>query len=100
MERLRERITQRWSTLGLGARMWWGALTTVGVAAVLVLAATILSGGPSTSDVQAGATVARTGMRSMSSHSQSTTRSAGSTPSMPSMPSSEPSASQAALCRR
>ncbi len=98
MERLKKRITQRWSAMGLAARMWWGALMTVGVAAILVMAATILSGGPSTSDVQAGATVTRTGMRSMTSHSQPTTRSVGpmspspSAQSMPSMPSSEPSA--------
>ena len=98
MDRLKERITQSWSAMGLAARMWWAALTTVGVAAVLVLAATILSGGPTTSDVQAAATVTRAGMSSMSSHSQSATRSVGSmsssasTQSMPSMPSSEPSA--------
>jgi len=40
MERLTQRVTQRWSGMGLAARMWWTALTTVGVAAVLVLSAT------------------------------------------------------------
>ncbi len=40
MERLTRRVTQRWSGMGLAARMWWAALTTVGVAAVLVLSAT------------------------------------------------------------
>ena len=40
MERLTQRVTQRWSGMGLAARMWWAALTTVGVAAVLVLSAT------------------------------------------------------------
>src|SRR5271165_1245006 len=40
MGRLRQRVTQRWSGLGLAARMWWVALTTVGIAAVLVLSAT------------------------------------------------------------
>ncbi len=40
MERLTQRVTQRWSSMGLAARMWWAALTTVGVAAVLVLSAT------------------------------------------------------------
>jgi len=43
MERLKQRITQRWSHLGLAARMWWAALTAVGIAAVLVLAATTVS---------------------------------------------------------
>lgn len=40
MERLTQRVTQRWSGMGLAARMWWAALMTVGVAAVLVLSAT------------------------------------------------------------
>lgn len=40
MERLTQRVTQRWASMGLAARMWWAALTTVGVAAVLVLSAT------------------------------------------------------------
>ena len=43
MERLKQRITQHWSALGLAARMWWAALTAVGIAAVLVLAATAVS---------------------------------------------------------
>ena len=94
MERLKVRIAQRWSAMGLAARMWWGALTTVGVAAVMVLATTILSEGPGISDVQASATVPRTAMPSMSSRGQSTTRSVGSTSpsqSMPPMASGDPS---------
>jgi hypothetical protein len=39
MERLTHRVTQRWSALGVAARLWWGALATVGVAAVLVVTA-------------------------------------------------------------
>ena len=40
MGRFRQRVTQRWSGMGLAARMWWTALTTVGIAAVLVLSVT------------------------------------------------------------
>jgi len=47
MERLTQRVTQHWSGMGLAARMWWAALTTVGVAAVLVLSATSVVDGTS-----------------------------------------------------
>jgi hypothetical protein len=36
-------MTQRWSGLGLAARLWWTSLTAIGIAAVLVLAATAVS---------------------------------------------------------
>jgi hypothetical protein len=42
MDRLKHRVTERWSALGVAARLWWAALATVGVAAVLVLAATVV----------------------------------------------------------
>ena len=36
-------MTERWYRLGLAARLWWTGLTAVGIAAVLVLAATAVS---------------------------------------------------------
>jgi hypothetical protein len=39
VDRLKHRVKDRWSALGVAARLWWAALTTVGVAAVLVLTA-------------------------------------------------------------
>jgi len=39
MKRLKERVTQHWSTVGLAPRMWWASLTAVGIAAALVLTA-------------------------------------------------------------
>jgi hypothetical protein len=43
MVRLKQSMTARWSALGPAARLWWAGLATVGVAAVLVLAATTVS---------------------------------------------------------
>ncbi len=43
MVRLKQSMTARWSALGLAARLWWAGLVTIGVAAVLVLAATTVS---------------------------------------------------------
>jgi hypothetical protein len=43
MGQLRKSMRERWSVLGLAARLWWAGLATVGVAAVLVLAATTVS---------------------------------------------------------
>jgi hypothetical protein len=43
MEQLKKSVRERWSVLGLAARLWWAGLATVGVAAVLVLAATTVS---------------------------------------------------------
>ena len=43
MEQLKKSVRERWSVLGLAARLWWAGLATVGVAAVLVLAATTVA---------------------------------------------------------
>ena len=43
MEQLGKSMRERWSVLGPAARLWWAGLATVGVAAVLVLAATTVS---------------------------------------------------------
>jgi hypothetical protein len=86
MERLKQRITQRWSALGLAARMWWAALTAVGTAAVLVLAATAVSDAtshPATTSSAAPSAPASNGAGSGSSTSGSAAAS-GST-SMPGM---------------
>ncbi len=64
MERLRQRVTQRWSALGPAARMWWVALSTVGVAAVLVLSATTVvdaTSHPTTTAASASASSAAKG---------------------------------------
>ena len=64
MKRLKCRVRERWSGLGLAARLWWGAITAVGVAAVLVLSATSVveaTSHPSagTSSKSAGSSTAR-----------------------------------------
>jgi len=43
MQRMRQSVTESWSALSLAARLWWTGLTAVGIAAVLVLAATAVS---------------------------------------------------------
>ncbi len=43
MRTVRESMSARWTGLGLAARLWWTGLAAVGLAAVLVLAATTVS---------------------------------------------------------
>ncbi len=59
MEQLRKSMRERWSALGLAARLWWAGLATVGVAAVLVLAATTVSDA-SSHPASTGAAAAKT----------------------------------------
>lgn len=86
MERLKERVTQRWSALGLAARMWWAALTAVGIAAVLVLAATVVdaSSHQATSSSAAPTSSAQKGAGSGTSSTSGAPSASGST-SMPGM---------------
>ena len=86
MKRLKCRVRERWSGLGLAARLWWGAITAVGVAAVLVLSATSVveaTSHPSagTSSKSAGSSTARS---SNGPGSGGSSRSSGS-PSMAGM---------------
>jgi hypothetical protein len=81
MERLKQRITQRWSALGLAARMWWAALTAVGIAAVLVLTATAVSDAtshPATTSSAAPSAPASNGVGSDSGSGSSTSSTSGS----------------------
>ncbi len=96
MEHLTQRVTQRWASMGLAARMWWAALTTVGVAAVLVFSATSVvdatshpaptipaaskDAGPSTPTTSASGTgSSSSSMAGMSSGAPSSTSSSAST---------------------
>ncbi len=56
MVRLKQSMTTRWSTLGLAARLWWAGLVTIGIAAILVLAATTVSDASSHPAPRASAT--------------------------------------------
>ncbi len=63
MGQLEKSMRERWPALGLAARLWWAGLVTVGVAAVLVLAATTVSDASShpASTTSAAARAATTG---------------------------------------
>jgi hypothetical protein len=56
MSNLRQRMSQRVSSMGTAARLWWVGLATVGLAAVLVLAATTVSDATSHTAATAAAT--------------------------------------------
>jgi hypothetical protein len=83
------RVRTRWSTMGTGGRMWWGAASSLGVAAVLVLGATSLTDasgsgaaaasahGASTSST--GSSSGTSGMPGMSGMSGGTSSASGST---------------------
>jgi hypothetical protein len=75
----------------------WTLMASIPIAAITVLGAAVLSGAPSASEVQAGATVTRTGMPSMSSHSHSTTPSVGTMPSMSSTQSTQATSSMPSM---
>ena len=75
----------------------WTLAASVPIAAITVIGAAALSGTPSPSDVQAGATVTRSAMPSMSSRGQATSPSVGSMQSMPSTPSTEPAQSMPSM---
>ena len=82
-------VRTRWSAMGTGGRMWWGAASSLGVAALLVLGATSLtdaagsgaaaasSHGASTSS--AGSSSGMAGMAGMSGMSGGTSAASGST---------------------
>jgi hypothetical protein len=46
MERLKHRVREGWSSLGLVARLRWGAIGAVGYAAVLVLSRNLVPRAP------------------------------------------------------
>ena len=87
MHRLGQSMKARWSGLGLPGRLWWTGLGAVGLAAVLVLAATTVSDAsphpaPRTAPASSKATPSGTGsMAGMAmGHSGSSSVPAGSTP--------------------
>ncbi len=77
MKQLRKSMRGRWSALGLAARLWWAGLATVGVAAVLVLAATTVSDA-SSHPAATGSAAAKTSPGSGTTSGSGTGGSAGS----------------------
>jgi hypothetical protein len=75
MQNARTRVRARWSAMGTAGRLWWGAASSLAVAAVLVLGATSLTD------------AAGTGAVAASSHgtNMSTTPRSSSMPGMPGM---------------
>jgi hypothetical protein len=73
---------------GAPIRRRWNLLASMPIAAITMIGAAMLSGASSTDGLQAGATVSRTGMPSMSSRGQSATP-PGSMSSMPRVPSAQ-----------
>jgi len=90
MQRMRQSVTESWSALSLAARLWWTGLTAVGIAAVLVLAATAVSDASShaapdttpaakhASSASASGSSAMAGMSMGSAHPGSSSSSGGS----------------------
>jgi hypothetical protein len=78
MRNLMMKVRARWGALGTAGRMWWGAASSLGVAAVLVLGATSWSDatGSGTSATASGGT---------STSSTGSSASSGSMPDMPGM---------------
>jgi hypothetical protein len=83
------KVRARWGAMGTAGRMWWGAASSLGVAALLVLGATSLTGGPGTSAVAA----------SSDGTSTSTSGHSGSMPGMPGMAGgTSPASTTASIC--
>ena len=84
MQRMTQSMTERWYGLGLAARLWWTGLIAVGLAAVLVLAATAVSDASSHAAPDTAATAtpapsdAASGSTSMAGMSMGTSRTGSS----------------------
>ena len=86
MRNLMMKSRTRWGALGTAGRLWWGAASSLAVAAVLVLGATSLtdaSGSSASANTSGAASTATTGSGGTSGGTGANARSSGSMPGMP-----------------